>query len=350
MLSPLLTPQDSSSADGPGGPRVRGFLMALSVPVLLLAIGTAGYMLVEGWNAFDALYMSAITISTVGYLEVHPLSTGGRIFTIGYLLGGVFSLFYVATAIIRGVVSGEVRMHVGRQLMERTLAAIEGHIVVCGLGRMGRIVCEEFSAMEMRFVVIDRDTALIENLGIPHGIGLAGDATSDDVLRRAGVERARTLVTVAASDADNLYIVMSARLMNDKLHIVARAEDEEAEKKLIRAGANRVVSPYVIGGQRVAQAVLRPAVLDFIELATREDYLELQIEEVAIGPRGALVGAQIKDNRIRQELGVIVVAVRKPDGTMQFNPTPETTLEAGDVVIVLGHKEQLARLENLARG
>lgn len=345
MLAPPMRPV---SPERLGGLRLRGFVLALLVPVLLLALGTSGYMLVEGWPAFDALYMSAITISTVGYLEVHPLSVRGRVFTIFYLLLGVFSLFYVATAIIRSIVSGEVRMHLGRQLMERTLATIEGHIVVCGLGRMGRIVCEEFSAMEMRFVVIDRDAALVENLGIPHGIGLAGDATSDAVLRRAGVERARTLVTVAASDADNLYIVMSARLMNDKMHIVARAVDEEAETKLIRAGANRVVSPYVIGGQRVAQAVLRPAVLDFLELATREDYQELQIEEVAIGPRGSLVGAQIKDNRIRQELGVMVVAVRKPSGTMQFNPTPETVLEAGDVVIALGHKDQLTRLENLA--
>jgi voltage-gated potassium channel len=332
-----------------GEPRLRAFLLALSVPVLLLGIGTAGYMLVEGWSAFDALYMSAITVSTVGYLEVHPLSAGGRVFTMGYLLVGVFSLFYVSAAIIRSVVSGEVGKHLGRQMMERTLATIEGHVVVCGLGRMGRIVCQEFSAMEMRFVVIDRDAPLVENLSIPHGIGLAGDATSDEVLRQAGVERARTLVTLAASDADNLYIVMSARLLNDKLHIVARAADDEAEKKLKRAGANRVVSPYVIGGQRVAQAVLRPAVLDFIELATREDFLELQIEEVAIGPRGSLVGAQIRDNRIRQDLGVMVLAVRKPSGQMQFNPTPETTLDAGDVIIALGHKEQLTRLQTLAR-
>jgi voltage-gated potassium channel len=346
MLGPSM---DTVMGYGVGGPRLRNFLLALMTPLLLLGIGTAGYVLVEGWEWFDALYMSAITLSTAGYMEVHPLSTDGRVFTIVYLLVGVFSLFYVATSIIRSIVSGEVRTQLGRQMMERTLAAIEGHVVVCGLGRMGRIVCEEFSAMEMRFVVVDRDAALVENLNIPHGIGLAGDATSDDVLRQAGVERARTLVTLAASDADNLYIVMSARLLNDKLHIVARAADEEAEKKLVRAGANRVVSPYVIGGQRVAQAVLRPAVLDFLELAQREDFQELQIEEVAIGARAALVGAPIKDNRIRQGLGVMVLAVRKPDGAMQFNPTPETVLQAGDTLIVLGHKEQLAQLENLAR-
>lgn len=344
MLLLLMEPLTAN-----GRPQLRAFLLALAVPVVLLAVGTAGYVLVEDWSAFDALYMSAITITTVGYLEVHPLSDGGRIFTMAYLLVGVFSLFYVATAIIRSIVSGEVRAHLGRQLMERTLAGLEGHVVVCGLGRMGRIVCEEFSAMEMRFVVIDRDASLVQDLNIPHGIGLAGDATSDAVLRKAGVERAKTLVTLAASDADNLYIVMSARLLNDKLHIVARAADEEAETKLQRAGANRVVSPYVIGGQRVAQAVLRPAVLDFLELATREDFQELQIEEVAIAPRGALVGARIDDKRIRQELGVMVVAVRKPSGEMQFNPRPDTTLAAGEVLIVLGHKEQLARLENLAR-
>lgn len=334
----------------PGGRRLpRGFILALLVPVLLPLVGTVGYMAVEKWRFLDALYMTVITITTVGFLEVHPLSTQGRLFTIALLLVGVFTLFYAATAIIQAIVSGEVSGDLGRRRMERTLAEIENHVIVCGFGRMGRLVCGEFSALGIPFVIIDRDALLFEGFALPHGIALAGDATSDEILRRAGVERARALVTAAASDADNLYITMSARLLNDKLHIVARAEGEEAEKKLLRAGASRVVSPYVIGGQRVAQAVLRPAVMDFIELATRSDYLELQIEEIGIRAGSALAGAQVKDSRIRQELGIIIVAIKGPDGKMLFNPAPEVTIRPGDVLITLGHRDQLDRLEALSQ-
>jgi voltage-gated potassium channel len=336
----------------PLGYALRRFYLALSVPVLLVGAGTAGYMAIEGWGLFDAVYMTVTTLTTVGFQEVHPLSRTGRAFTMGLVLVGVFSLFYAATAIIRAIVSGEVSGDLGRKRMERALDEMSDHVIVCGFGRMGRLVCGEFSTLKMPFVVVDRQEDLLESFRLPHGIPLVGDATSDGVLRRAGVGRARTLVTVAASDADNLYITMSARLLNEKLFIVARSEDEEAEKKLLRAGASRVVSPYVIGGQRVAQAVLRPAVVDFIELATRHDYLELQIEETRIEPGSALVGAPVKDRRLRQELGIIIVAIKRPDGNMLFNPEPEVVLSAGDVLITLGHRDQLDRLEtlSLARG
>jgi voltage-gated potassium channel len=188
----------------------------------------------------------------------------------------------------------------------------------------------------------------MRDFSIPHGIALVGDATSDEVLRRAGVERARGLVTAAASDADNLYVTISARFLSERLFIVARAEEEGAEKKLLRAGANRVVSPYVIGGQRVALAVLRPAVMDFIELATKKEHMELQIEEAEIEPGSRLAGVSLKDSQIRQDLGIIIVAIKKPDGKMVFNPAPETLLSAGDILITLGHRQQLDRLEALA--
>lgn len=322
----------------------------LSFPVILLVLGTLGYWAVEGWPLFDALYMTAITITTVGFLEVHPLSPAGRAFTIFLALGGVFTLFYAASELIRGVVSGEVRRAVGRQRMQRSLSGLNNHLVVCGYGRMGRLVCHEFSAHGLPFVLIDRSEELLRDFNLPHGIALTGDATSDEVLKRAGVERARGLVTVAASDADNLYITMSARFLNERLFIVARAENEEAEKKLVRAGASRVVSPYVIGGQRVAQAVLRPAVMDFIELATRSEHLELQIEETGVQPQSRLAGKSVRDSGLRRELGVIVVAIKKPDGRMQFNPDSDLRIEAGDVLITLGHRQQLDRLEQLARG
>ena len=329
--------------------RLRQFVLTLAVPVLLVVTGTAGYRLLEGWSLFDALYMTVITITTVGFMEVHPLSVPARAFTIFISLGGVFTLFYAATSVIRAVVSGEIGGTLGRQRMERRLAELSGHAIVCGYGRMGRLVCSEFSHLAMPYVVIDQQPSVLADFRVAHGIVLQGDATDDHVLRRAGVERAKVLVTVAASDAANLYITMSARLLSEKLFIVARSEEAEAETKLMRAGANRVVSPYVIGGQRMALAVLRPNVMDFIELATRSDYLELQIEEAQVQAGSALAGRSLKESRLRQELGIIIVAIKKPDGKMLFNPAPEMVIEAADVLITLGHRDQLDRLETMAR-
>jgi voltage-gated potassium channel len=329
---------------------IRRFVLTLVVLVLLVVGGTAGYHVVEGWTFFDSLYMTIITITTVGFQEVHPLSRAGRAFTMLLSMGGVFTAFYAAFEIIRGIVSGEVRGILGRQRMERSLGAIQNHLVVCGFGRMGRLVCEEFSNLGLPFVIIERQAELLDSFSIPHGFALQGDATSDEVLRRAGVERARGLVTVAASDADNVYITMSARFLNEKLFIVARAEDEGAEKKLLRAGASRVVSPYSIGGQKVAQAVLRPNVMDFIELATRSEHLELQIEETEVRARSPLAGRRLKESQVRSDLGIIVVAIKKPDGRMVFNPSPDSVIEAGDLLITLGHRQQLDRLEALASG
>jgi voltage-gated potassium channel len=329
-------------------PRVHRLLLPVAVLAALLAAGTVGYQVVEGWGWFDALYMTAITITTVGFLEVHPMGAGGRAFTMALALGGVFTAFYAGVEFIRAVVTGELRTVLGRQRMESRLEKLSGHLVVCGFGRMGRLVAEEFSSAELPFVVVDREAKVLEGFAVPHGIPLVGDATADDVLRRAGVERARALVTAAASDADNLFITMSARLINERLFIVARAESEGADVKLRRAGASRVVSPYNIGGHRVAQAVLRPNAMDFIELATRTGHLELQIEEVEVRPGSPLVGSSIKASPVRSELGIIIVAVKKPSAKMAFNPSPESLIEAGDVLITLGHRQQLDRLEEMA--
>ena len=322
--------------------------MLLLVPVFLLGGGTIGYVWIEGWTWFDALYMTVITLSTIGYGETHPLSPGGRAFTIILILGGVSMFVYAATEAIRSIVSGEIQATLGRQRMERQLAELHNHLIVCGFGRMGRLVCETFSQQKTPFVAIDSDAQVLAEFSMPYGISLHGDATSDEVLRHAGIERARALVTVMASDADNLFATMSARLLNAKLFIVARAEDTPSEQKLLRAGANKVVSPYRIGGNRVAQAVLRPAVMDFLELAVQTEHLELQIEETRISAKSPLAGSTLQDSRLRKELGIVIVAIKKTTGRMVFNPAPETSLEAGDILIAMGDRSQLDRLEALA--
>jgi len=325
------------------------FVFAVCLPPALVVAGMLGYYLIERWPLFDCLYMSAITLTTVGYMEVHPLSQAGRLFTIAFSLGGIFSIFYSATAVIRAIVGGELQNALGKQLMERNLSHLHQHYIVCGLGRVGRLVCQEFEAGRLPFVAIDRNPAQLEGFAFSHGIPLQGDATLDEVLLHAGVQRARGLIAIVASDADNLFITMSARLLNDKLFIVARAEGEGADKKLLRAGANRVVSPYIIGGMRVAHAMLRPTVVDFIELATRTGHLELQLEEVRVAPGSPLVGATLQDQCSRQKLGLIIVSIKKPSGQMLFNPPPETALQANDILIALGDRGQLDRLESLAR-
>lgn len=326
----------------------RILLLPLLVPVFLVVIGTLGIHVLEGHSLFDSLYFTVVTLTTIGFGDIVPRTDAGRIFTMVLALSGVFSLFYAATAVIRLMVSGELQAVLGRELMERTLAQIKDHIIVCGYGRMGRLVCREFSQARMPFVVVDKSAQDLQDFEMPHGVALVGDATSDEVLRHAGIDRARGLVTVMASDADNLFTTMSARLLNARLFIVARVEDAQSEPKLLRAGANRAVSPYHIGGNRVAQAILRPTVVDFIDLATRTEFIELQLEETQIAPNSPLAGATLKDSRLRSELKIIIVAIKKAADGMLFNPDPETTIMPGDILVAIGHKEQLQQLEKLA--
>lgn len=336
-----------------GDPRavlLRRFRAMLLLPAVIIVLGTYGYTLIEGWPIFDSLYMTVMTVTTVGFGEVHRLSQAGRWFTIVLMLGGIFTLFYAAGAIIRAIVSGEIQAAYGSQRMERNLAELKNHLIVCGYGRMGRLVCKDFAAEGIPFVVVEREAELLEMFPYHGCVALNGDATSDEVLRKVGIERARALVTLAGSDADNLYITMSARLMSEKVFIVARAEDERAEQKLLRAGANRVISPYIIGGSRVAQAVLRPTVVDFIELATRTEHLEIQLEETQIARGSPLAGKALRDSQLRQQFGIIIVAIKTAAGRMVFNPPGEAVIEANDILILLGNREQLDQLDKLARG
>jgi voltage-gated potassium channel len=260
----------------------------------------------------------------------------------------VVTFLFTTTEVIRGIVGGEVRTLLGRRIMEQALAAMSRHIIVCGFGRIGRSVCQELARHKVPFVLIERNEDLLRDWQLPQAVAVPGDATSDDVLKRAGIEQARALITLAASDADNLYIPMSARLRNDGLFIVARAEQSEAEQDLVRAGANRVVAPHALSGLKMTHAVLRPAVVVFIELATRTEHVDLSIEETLIQPGSRLAGATLRATRLRQDPGVIVVAVKRADGHMLSNPSGDQTMQAGDTLIVVGGTAQPDRLKKLA--
>jgi voltage-gated potassium channel len=315
-----------------------------------LVVGTVGYRVIEGphWSLFDGLYMTTITLTTLGYGETHPLSAPGRAFTIVLAFGGIFVLFYVGTETVRSVVSGELQEMIGRERMEAEIAALSGHLIVCGYGRMGRIVCEELERQKKRFVAIDKSPGPIADWPYKHGFEVMGDATEDEVLRRVRIAHAAGLITVVASDADNLYITLSARLLNPKLVIIARAEEEEAEEKLRKVGATKVISPYLIGGHRAVQAALRPAALDFLDLATRSEFLELQIEEVKVAAGSRLAGQTIAGAGLHRDLGVLVVGILRAAGELLPNPAADTRVAAGDTLITLGPRRHTAELERRA--
>lgn len=323
--------------------------VAVATPFALLALGTFGYKAFGTpgeWSWADALYMSAITLTTVGYGETHPLTPGGRAFTIIYLLGGVFLMFFAATEMIRAVISGQFRDTLGREGLKKALADVRDHVIVIGLGRMGRLVCQELERHKTPFVVIDQNQELVSHEEYEYGLPVHGDATEDEVLLKAGVDRARTLVTVLPADAANLYITLSARVLNPKLFIVARAEHESSEPKLRRVGADQVVSPYVIGGHRVAQAVLRPGVGHFLDQATAAGPDAYRIEEVTVRPTSRLCGKVLKESH----LSVVVISMRRATGEVLFNPRGTDVIEPGCVLLVVGRRPHLDELEARASG
>ena len=279
---------------------------ALTTPIALLFLGMCGYKWIEGgtWTWLDALYMSAITLTTVGYGETHVLSDTGRYFTIVFLFFGVFTLFYTATEIIRAIVSGQLREAMGRNRMLRTLSHMKDHVIVCGLGRMGRLICNDFEKQGVAFVIIDRNAGLLGECTFAHGITLHGDSTQDEILTHAGVQRARAIIAALPSDADNLYITLSARVLNERINIVVRAEEETAISKLRRVGANHIVSPYVIGGHRASQAVLKPTVGHFLDMAGRHD-VDYIVEELLVESASKLCGKTLRDTRLHEDFGVV---------------------------------------------
>lgn len=311
-----------------------------------LIIGSVGYVVLEGWTFFEGLYMTVISLTTVGFGEVRPLSFSGRVFTILLIFSGIGLMFYVVSAITQMVVEGQLRDVFGRKRLERAIRTIKNHYIICGFGRIGEVIARELHQNNIPLVVVDNDpdrVPVLERSGYLH---LFGNATQEDLLLAAGIERARGLIAVCSSDADNVYIVLTARSLNANLNIVARAGETGSEQKLLRAGANEVISPYELGGHRMAQTILRPTVVDFMDMAMGEG-IELSLEEIPVGGGAEILGLPLKDSGIRQRLDLIIVAIKRLDGTMLFNPQPDTKILQGDTLIALGSRANLDKLMHM---
>jgi voltage-gated potassium channel len=320
---------------------VRQLQFGLAILFFTIVIGTAGYMIIEKWHILDAIYMTIITISTTGFAETHPLSQPGRLFTIVLIVMGIGSIAYTGGRAAQLLFETQLYR---RRKMSKKVEQLSNHYIVCGYGRMGRFICEELSEAKVDFVVIENVNEKIDRLINRGFLFVNGDATSDEILISAGLKKAKGLVAVLSSDAENVFATLSSKVINPDIYIVARAVEEETESKLMKAGASRVVKPYEIGGTRMAELLLRPGVIEFIDSIAREKNVDLNIEEVIVHPDSTLVNKTLTDLPIRKEMNIIIVSIYKQSGKFIYNPLSSAKIEAGDKLIAIGENSSLQKL------
>ncbi len=328
-------------------PLKKLFYPLLAVVGIILT-GTLGYRLIQGWPWFDSLYMTVITLATIGYQEVQPLSFAGRLFTIILVVIGVGVFGFLIANITSAVIQSGIAAALEKRRLFKDISQLKDHFILCGAGRMGLRIVDELDKKDVDFIVIERDEQVAERLLGNGHLVLNGDATDETVLEGAQLRTAKTLITAASSDAENVYITLTARGLNPDIYIVARANDQAAERQLKRAGANKVVSPVLIGSHRMAQAALSPAVADFLESTTMTEKLDLNFEQIFIGEDSPLNGVQLKDSGIRSEHEAMIVAITPREGKMIFNPNGEQVLRAGDLLIAIGRRSGLIKLTEIA--
>jgi voltage-gated potassium channel len=326
--------------------QTRHLRISLVLAVVTFAFGIIGYSLIEdGWSIMDAIYMTAITLSTVGYSEVHALSEGGRLFTVVLVIIGVGFSLYVASAIVQFMVEGRIRTILGRKKLDRKINRLKDHYIICGYGRIGRVLCQNLAGNPIDLVVIDNDLENIPRLDEDGVLYISGDATDEDNLIKAGIHHAKGLVAALGSDAENVFLVLTARQLNPPLYIVARAGRVKSKSKLRAAGANKVESPYEMGAISMAQRIVRPTVTSFLDIAFAEQRTDIQMEEIPVSPDSKLVNVMLKDSGIRQRFNLIIIAIKKDNDDMLFNPSFESRILAGDTVIAVGDTKNLRYLE-----
>ncbi len=318
--------------------------ISLLLLLLIIIIGTIGYILIEKWDILDSLYMTVISISTTGFKEVHPLSDAGKLFTIIIIVMGITTIAYTGGRAVQIIFETQIFR---RRRMSKKLEELKNHYIVCGYGRMGRYICEDLAMAKVQFVIIENNPAKIEKLIELGYIYVNGDSTTDATLIEAGIKNAKGLVAVLANDAENVFATLSARVLNPNIFIVARAVEEETESKLKKAGADRVVKPYEIGGTRMAALLLRPGVTEFIDIVARDKNVDLSIEEVTLLENAFLAGKTLAESPIRKELNIIIVSIQKSNGNFIYNPVSSTKLNVNDKLIALGEETNLKKLQAL---
>jgi len=303
-------------------------------------------MAIEGWNFFDSIYMTIITLSTVGYGEVRHIGPAGRIFTILLILFGISIMAYIIGLVTETLVESMIRSIFGRRKLSKKIKSLKNHYIICGYGRIGRIICKELIRHSISLVVIEKKE-LQQELQQNNILHIINDATHEDILIEAGVERAKGLVSVLSSDLENVYVSLTARSLNPDLFILSRAEHLTSEAKLLAAGANKVILPYSIGARRMAQAILKPAVSDFIESTIHDYSFGLNIEEIMVGEDSQFNNFPLVDSGIRKEMDIIIIGIKQKDGEMLFNPSSQTKIRAGDILIAMGRNNDLERLRKV---
>jgi voltage-gated potassium channel len=321
----------------------RKLQLAFLAFTVLVLIGTIGFMLIERMNLLNAFYMTIITLSTVGYGEVQALSSSGKMFDVMLILFGVVLGGFVASVIGQVVIEGQFQEMVLQRKIQKMLQKMNGHCIVAGFGRVGRQVALEFRQKNAPFVVIDNRPEALEQLKNLEYPFVKGDAVDEEVLRQAGIDRAQTMITTLPQEAQNVYLILTARYLNPNLIIISRAEYEDGEKKLLRAGANHVVVPHVLGGSRMAMAALRPNVVDFMRMAIGGEE-GLFIEEILVPANSSFVGRSLTDSNLKRDFGVTIIGIRQGSEKMVLNPASQTQIHGGDVLVVMGQANELERL------
>jgi voltage-gated potassium channel len=325
----------------------RKLLPSFTILAAIVLIGILGYEFIEKWSFLESIYMVIITLFTIGFQEVRPLSDAGRIFTMCMIVGGVGSAIYAAGQAVEIIVEGEMSGYRKRRRMDKIISEMKGHYIICGFGRVGHQVAQAFETSRTSYVVIDSKRETLEELETKSVPSIIGDATSDNVLMEAGILSAKGLIACSDSDVANVYVTLSARVLNPGLNIVARAGYQDTEKKLIMAGANKVISPYFISGIRMAALATQPVASDFLDLVTHGGQIDFRLYEVPIPEDSPLIHTSIAEADIRTKSGSLVLAVRKSDGTFNLQPHAASLIDKDDVLVVIGTQVQFEALEEM---